>query len=179
MLYNMGARVSEVITIRIKDVILDHSPCVHLHGKGRKNRSVPLWQSTAELMRKWKRRLHSTEDSSYLFPNRGGNEMTRSNVTQRLALAVSKATTKCTSLRRHSISPHTIRHATAVHLLQSGVDITVIALWLGHESPATTHIYVEADLTMKQRALNRLKPAKTTSPRYRPPDQLMKFLESL
>jgi len=171
--------VSEVVTIRIKDVILDHSPCVHLHGKGRKNRSVPLWQSTAELIRKWKRRLHSTEDSSYLFPNRGGNEMTRSNVTQRLALAVSKAATQCTSLRRHSISPHTIRHATAMHLLQSGVDITVIALWLGHESPATTHIYVEADLTMKQRALDRLKPAETNSPRYRPPDQLIKFLESL
>ena len=179
MLYNTGARVSEVVTIRIKDVILDHSPCVHLHGKGRKNRSVPLWQSTAELIRKWKRRLHSTEDSSYLFPNRGGNEMTRSNVTQRLALAVSKAATQCTSLRRHSISPHTIRHATAMHLLQSGVDITVIALWLGHESPATTHIYVEADLTMKQRALDRLKPAETNSPRYRPPDQLIKFLESL
>jgi site-specific recombinase XerD len=66
-----------------------------------------------------------------------------------------------------------------MHLLQSGVDITVIALWLGHESPATTHMYVEADLTMKQRALNRLQPAKTNSPRYRPPDQLMKFLESL
>jgi len=66
-----------------------------------------------------------------------------------------------------------------MHLLQSGVDITVIALWLGHESPATTHIYVEADLTMKQRALDRLKPAETNSPRYRPPDQLIKFLESL
>jgi site-specific recombinase XerD len=66
-----------------------------------------------------------------------------------------------------------------MHLLQSGVDITVIALWLGHESPATTHMYVEADLTMKQRALNRLQPAKTNGPRYRPPDQLMKFLESL
>ena len=78
-----------------------------------------------------------------------------------------------------AVSPHTIRHATAMHLLQSGVDITVIALWLGHENPATTHMYVEADLTMKQRALNRLQPAKTNNLRYRPPDQLMKFLESL
>jgi site-specific recombinase XerD len=110
MLYNTGARVSEVVAIRIKDVVLDHSPCVHLHGKGRKNRSVPLWRSTAELMRKWKRWLHSTDDSSYLFPNRGGNEMTRSNVTQRLALAVSTAAIKCSSLRRHAISPHTVRH---------------------------------------------------------------------
>ena len=179
MLYNTGARVSEVVAIRIKDVVLDHSPCVHLHGKGRKNRSVPLWRSTAELLRKWKRCLDATEDSSFLFPNRGGTEMTRSNVTQRLALAVSAASRKCSSLRQRAISPHTIRHATAMHLLQSGVDITVIALWLGHESPATTHLYVEADLTMKQRALNRLQPAKATSLRFRPPDQLMKFLESL
>ncbi len=179
MLYNTGARVSEVVAIRIKDVILDHSPCVHLHGKGRKNRSVPLWRSTAELLRKWKRRLDVAEGSSYLFPNRGGTEMTRSNVTQRLALAVSAAALKCSTLRRRAISPHTVRHATAMHLLQSGVDITVIALWLGHESPATTHMYVEADLTMKQRALSRLQPTKGNSLRYRPPDQLMKFLESL
>jgi integrase/recombinase XerD len=179
MLYNTGARVSEVVAIRIKDVVLDHSPCVHLHGKGRKNRSVPLWRSTAELLRKWKRCLQTTEGSSYLFPNRGGIGMTRSNVTQRLALSVSTAAVKCSALRRRAISPHTIRHATAMHLLQSGVDITVIALWLGHESPATTHMYVEADLTMKQRALNRLQPENTSSLRYRPPDQLMKFLESL
>jgi len=105
--------------------------------------------------------------------------MTRSNVTQRLALAVSRAAMKWSSLRQRAMSPHTIHHATAMHLLQSGVDITVIALWLGHESPATTHMYVEADLTMKQRALNRLQPAEGNSPSYRPPDQLMKFLESL
>jgi integrase/recombinase XerD len=179
MLYNTGARVSEVIAIRIKDVVLDHSPCVHLHGKGRKNRSIPLWRSTAELVRKWKRCLHTTEESSYLFPNRGGTGMTRSNVTQRLALAVSTAAVKCSSLRQRAISPHTVRHATAMHLLQSGVDITVIALWLGHENPVTTHMYVEADLTMKQRALNRLQPANTSSLCYQPPDQLMKFLESL
>ncbi len=179
MLYNTGARVSEVIAIRIKDVVLDHSPCVHLYGKGRKNRSIPLWRSTVELMRKWKRCLLASEDSNYLFPNRDGTKMTRSNVTQRLALAVSTAAVTCSSLQQREVSPHTIRHATAMHLLQSGVDITVIALWLGHESPATTHMYVEADLTMKQRALNRLQPAKTKSFRYQPPDQLMKFLESL
>jgi len=179
MLYNTGARVSEVIAIRIKDVILDHSACVHLHGKGRKNRSIPLWQSTVDILRKWKRHLYSTEEADYLFPNRGGTEMTRSNVTQRLALAVSIAGGRCPSLRKRVISPHIVRHATAMHLLQSGVDITVIALWLGHESPATTHMYVEADLTMKQRALNRLEPVNTKSLRYRPPDQLMKFLENL
>lgn len=141
MLYNTGARVSEVIAIRIKDVILNHSACVHLQGKGRKNRSIPLWQSTAELLRKWKRRLNSTEDAAYLFPNRGGTEMTRSNVTQRLALAVSTAAVRCPSLRKRAISPHTVRHATAMHLLQSGVDITVIALLARPREPCNdTHV---------------------------------------
>jgi site-specific recombinase XerD len=179
MLYNTGGRVSEIIGIRLKDLILEHSPCVHLHGKGRKDRSVPLWGSTVSLLRRWIRRLDSTEDSSYLLPNRGGTQMTRSNVTQRLELAVRAAARKCLSLRQRTISPHIIRHTTAMHLLQSGVDITVIALWLGHESPTTTHMYIEADLSMKQRALARLQPAKTSGLRYQPPDQLLRFLESL
>jgi site-specific recombinase XerD len=105
--------------------------------------------------------------------------MTRSNVTQRLQLAVRLAAEKCPSLRQRVVSPHSIRHTTAMHLLQSGVDITVIALWLGHESPSTTHLYIEADLSMKQRALNRLQPAKTGGFRYRPPEQLLRFLENL
>jgi integrase/recombinase XerD len=105
--------------------------------------------------------------------------MTRSNVTQRLALSVTKATDYHPQLANRSISPHTIRHTTAMHLLQSGVDITVIALWLGHESPTTTHMYIEADLSMKERALSRLQPAGTTNTRYRPPDHLMQFLQDL
>jgi site-specific recombinase XerD len=179
MLYNTGARVSEVIGLRIEDAILEHSPSVHIHGKGRKHRSVPLWRSTAELMRKWKRHLNLATNNGYLFPNRGGTLMTRSNVTQRLALAIGAAAKQYPQLRTRAISPHSIRHTTAMHLLQSGVDITVIALWLGHESPTTTHMYIEADLSMKERALSRLQPAKTNGPRYRPPDQLMRFLESL
>ena len=105
--------------------------------------------------------------------------MARSNVTQRLELAVSAAAENYPQLAQRSISPHTIRHTTAMHLLQSGVDITVIALWLGHESPATTHMYLEADLSMKERTLNRLQPAGASPSRYRPPDQLMQFLQSL
>ena len=105
--------------------------------------------------------------------------MTRSNVTQRLATYVQVAASNRPHLLGNSISPHTIRHTTAMHLLQSGVDITVIALWLGHESPSTTHMYVEADLAMKERALGRLQPPSTTVPRYRPPDALMHFLQSL
>ncbi len=105
--------------------------------------------------------------------------MTRSNVTQRLALSIQTAATGTPQLLDRPVSPHTIRHTTAMHLLQSGVDMTVIALRLGHESPATTHIYVEADLAMKERALSRLQPPGIVGSRYRPPDKLMQFLQNL
>jgi integrase/recombinase XerD len=179
LMYNTGARVSEIIGLRIGDVIINGSAAAYLHGKGRKQRSVPLWPSTSALIRIWKRRLDDLGDDNLLFPNRSGGRMARSNVTQRLELAVSIAALQHPRLKRRSISPHTIRHTTAMHLLQSGVDITVIALWLGHESPATTHMYLEADLSMKERALNRLQPSGATVGRYRPPDQLMQFLQSL
>ncbi|MEQ8730500.1 MAG: tyrosine-type recombinase/integrase [Marinovum algicola] len=179
LMYNTGARVSEVIGLKVGDVVGDGTMAAHLHGKGRKERSVPLWRSTASLIRGWKRRLESAGDDSFLFPSRGGTRMARSNVTQRLDLAVSVAAARHPQLARRSISPHTIRHTTAMHLLQSGVDITVIALWLGHESPSTTHMYLEADLSMKERALDRLQPIGARPGRYRPPDQLMQFLQSL
>jgi integrase/recombinase XerD len=179
VLYNTGARVSEAIDLRVGDAILDASPAAHLHGKGRKERSVPLWRPTAALLRNWKKQLGKSRDGDFLFPNRSGGKLTRSNVTQRLALAVTTAANSCPQLTHRSISPHTIRHSTAMHLLQSGVDVTVIALWLGHESPATTHLYLEADLSMKERALGRLQPPGTKITRYRPPDQLLQFLQSL
>ncbi|MER9670146.1 tyrosine-type recombinase/integrase [Mesorhizobium sp. M0203] len=140
---------------------------------------MPLWRTTANLIRNWKRRLDYGGEENFLFPNRGGGCMARSNVTQRLELAVSAAAERYPQLARRSISPHTIRHTTAMHLLQSGVDISVIALWLGHESPATTHMYLQADLAMKERTLNRLQPMTASQTRYRPPDQLMQFLLSL
>lgn len=179
VLYNTGARVSEGLTVRVRDIILYGAPCVHLHGKGRKQRTVPLWRPTAALIRAWKRRLGAVPDTAALFPARDGNAMTRSNVTQRLKVYVQAAAKTMPALLGRAISPHTIRHTTAMHLLQSGIDITVIALWLGHESPATTHMYVEADLAMKERALGRLQPPSTTTQRYRPPDELMAFLQSL
>jgi integrase/recombinase XerD len=179
MLYNTGARVSEAISLRVGDVILEGVPSVHIHGKGRKQRTVPLWRSTATLIRAWKRRLNIVADAAPLFPNRGGLPMTRSNVSQRLTAYVTAASETMPTLLNRSISPHTIRHTTAMHLLQSGVDITVIALWLGHESPTTTHMYVEADLSMKERALGRLQPPNNSSQRYQPPDQLMQFLQTL
>ncbi|MBV8164613.1 MAG: site-specific integrase [Candidatus Eremiobacteraeota bacterium] len=179
MLYNTGARVSEIINLRVEDVVLDVSPAAHLHGKGRKRRSVPLWKATATTVRRWTARLPKAREADLLFPSRSGARLSRSNVAQRLAVSVSQATAAHPQLAGRTISPHTIRHTTAMHLLQSGVDIAVIALWLGHESPTTTHMYLEADLAMKEHALSRLQPVEVTSARYRPPDQLLAFLQSL
>ncbi len=157
LLYNTGARVSEITGVKVGDVVLDDgAACVHLHGKGRKQRSVPLWRSTVKAVRAWLRLNSRFDVASPLLPNRNGHAMTRTNVALRLAVAVQAATCAFPDLAKRRVSPHTIRHTTAMHLLQAGVDISVIALWLGHESPVTTHHYVEADLTMKERALARL-----------------------
>ena len=110
---------------------------------------------------------------------RSGALRSRGNVTQRLALAVQATTVTQPQLAKRSISPHLIRHTTAMHLLQSGVDISVIALWLGHESPTTTHQYVEADLTMKEQALGRLQEPDAAVRRYKAPDSLVEFLKTL
>ena len=179
MLYNTGARVSEIIGVRVADVVLDGAPCVHLHGKGRKQRSTPLWKATVQEIRAWLQRNPKLGKDAALLPNRNGNAMTRSNVTQRLDIAVARAAEVNTRLGKRSISPHTIRHSTAMHLLQSGVAFSVIALWLGHESTTTTHRYVEANLEMKQRALAGLQEPDTKLSRYQPPDDLMKFLQAL
>lgn len=180
MLYNAGARVSEITAVKVSDVVLDAgAACVHLHGKGRKQRSVPLWRSTVKAVRAWLRLNPQFEARSTLLPNRNGQAMTRTNVTLRLASAVRSATGAFPDLAKRRVSPHTIRHTTAMHLLQAGVDMSVIALWLGHESPATTHHYVEADLTMKERALAKLHEPTAKIQRYRAPDALIDFLKSL
>src|SRR6185437_11206146 len=179
VLYNTGARVSEVINLQVGELVLDVSPVAHLRGKGRKRRSVPLWKATATVIRQWVRQLAKASETDFLFPSSLGRRLSRSSITQRLALAVERATQEHPQLAGRAISPHTIRHTTAMHLLQSGVDITVIALWLGHESPSTTHLYLEADLAMKENALSRLQPVNAAPARYRPPDQLMAFLQSL
>jgi integrase/recombinase XerD len=179
LLYNTGARVSELLGIRVSDVTLEGgTPSVRLRGKGRKQRTVPLWKETAAQIHQWLQYAQLRADQP-LVPNRYGQEMTRSNVAERLALAVALATERCPQLVGRVISPHTLRHSTAMHLLQGGVDITVIALWLGHESPVTTHGYIEADLAMKERALAAINPPQIKQARYRPPDVLLKFLEAL
>jgi integrase/recombinase XerD len=179
LLYNTGARVSELIGVTLADVVLDAGACVHLHGKGRKQRSVPLWKSTVKLIKAWLKLNPAFLPTAALLPNRSGQAMTRSNVTQRLELAVKTAAQTTPSLRDRAISPHTLRHTTAMHLLQSGVDISVIALWLGHESPTTTHQYIEADLAMKEKALARLHDPNTAAARFRPDDDLLAFLKTL
>lgn len=180
MLYNTGARVSEIIGVKVGDVVMDESACVHLRGKGRKQRSTPLWKSTIQAIRAWLRRNPMLGADAALLPNRDGNAMTRFNVTQRLNIAVVRAAMTYSSLSKRKISPHTIRHTTAMHLLQSGVAFSVIALWLGHESTTTTHRYVEADLAMKEKALARLQEPETIIFRYHPTDDaLMQFLQAL
>lgn len=180
LLYNTGARVSEIIGVKVGDVVMGESACVHLRGKGRKQRSTPLWKSTIQEIRAWLKRNPALDADAALLPNRDGQPMTRCNVTQRLNIAVKHAAQTVSSLSKRKISPHTIRHTTAMHLLQSGVSFNVIALWLGHESTTTTHRYVEADLAMKNKALARLQSPKTPSYRFQPDnDALLQFLQSL
>ena len=157
-MYNTGARVSEIIGVKVGDVVLDDgAACVHLHGKGRKQRSVPLWRSTVKAVRAWLQRNPQFEAASPLLPNRNGRVDDANQCCAQIGIGSQACDGFLPSFGETArISPHTIRHTTAMHLLQAGVDISVIALWLGHESPATTHHYVEADLTMKERALAKL-----------------------
>jgi integrase/recombinase XerD len=152
--YNTGARVSELIALRVRDVLLERNTAVHLHGKGRKQRAIPLWKNTATELRAWLDRTSPAPDAP-MFPNRAGAPLTRSGVRDRLDRAVAAAEQRCPSLHGQHVSPHTLRHSTAMHLLQSGTDLPVIALWLGHSSPAATHQYLEA----KSRRQGNISPA--------------------
>jgi site-specific recombinase XerD len=114
-----------------------------------------------------------------VFPNRAGAPLTRSGVRDRLDRAVAIAAQRCPSLHGQRVTPHTLRHSTAMHLLQSGTDVAVIAIWLGHESPATTHQYLEADLAAKEAVLRRLDDPHRSSARFRPGDRLLAFLQAL
>ncbi|WP_232455409.1 tyrosine-type recombinase/integrase [Burkholderia ubonensis] len=177
-LYNTGARVSELLEIRVSDLVFGPTVWVRIHGKGRKERSVPLWPDTARELKRWLRQYPRAPHEP-LFPGRSGDPLTRVGFTDRLKRAVQGASQQFPELARRRISPHVARHSVAMHMLQSGVDITVIALWLGHESPVTTHRYVEADLQMKDRALQALQPPSHKPLRYRPKDDVLRFLQDL
>lgn len=177
-MYNTGCRVSEILGVKRSDLLLGPSSHLKLFGKGRKERVIPLWKSTAKHIKQWFVDLPESENTA-VFANRNGQHLSRSGVEYRLELAVQRSIQQCPSLKGRNISPHTIRHTTAMHLLQAGVDITVIALWLGHESPATTHGYIELDLNMKRKTLEKIKSPKFYRHNNKIPDSLISFLEGL
>lgn len=178
-MYNTGARVSEIVGMLVSDVKLTSSGGMfQLRGKGRKERALPLWKRTVTTLRKWIAANHLQKEQP-LFANARGQAMTRSGVEKRLREAVRKAGETCPSVRAKRVSPHTLRHTTAMHLLQSGVDITVIAMWLGHENIETTHCYITANLELKEKALKMLQPPSGGDFRFRPGNELLEFLQSL
>ena len=175
-LYNTGARISEALQIRPQD-LLDRA--VHLRGKGRKDRMVPVWPRTERLLRQWCK-TESVAPDQLVFTNRNGEPLSRDGVAFRLALSVRKAAVHCPTLNQRRITCHTFRHSCAMSLLQAGVALEVIALWLGHAKPMTTHGYIEADLKMKAECLKRL--TEPTPPRRRAAQEsshLLAFLEAI
>ena len=178
LLYNTGARVSEITAVRVRDVLAADGAQIQLHGKGRKQRIVPLWRQTQSQVRRWIKDNQLAPEAP-LLPNRFGQPLSRSGVAWQLRRWLCQAAIKAPSLQCRHISPHTFRHTIAMHLLQSGVAPEVIALWLGHESPNTTHLYVEADLEMKRKTLNKLSPTHTKRSAAKPSDQLLRFLDQL
>jgi integrase/recombinase XerD len=177
-MYNTGARASELTALTLGQVGFGSTTLVHLHGKGRKERTVPLWPQTAKVLTRWFQILN-TDEKGFAFPTVRGTRLSADALDRLLKGAAGRAATTCPELASKRVTPHVIRHTTALHLLQAGVDIAVIALWLGHESIETTHGYVEADLEMKQRALEKLTPATATVSRFKAGDSLLQFLSRL
>jgi integrase/recombinase XerD len=173
-----GLRVSELTGLTRGDVHLGTGPHVSCHGKGRKQRITPLTTVTVAVLRAWLAGRHG-EPGQPLFPNRTGGRLSRDAVEKRLAQHVATAAAECPSLKAKNVTAHTLRHTAAMRLLHAGVDTSVIALWLGHEQADTTQVYLHADLALKEKALARTAPANTRPGRYKPPDQLLAFLESL
>jgi site-specific recombinase XerD len=173
-----GLRISELTGLTCGDLHLGNGPHVSCHGKGRKQRITPLARVTVAVLRAWlaERTAHPGQP---LFPNRTGGTLSRDAVEKRLAGHVATAAGTCPSLKAKTITAHTLRHTAAMRLLHAGVDTSVIALWLGHEQADTTQIYLHADLALKEKALARTTPPGTKPGRYRPPDQLLAFLEAL
>jgi site-specific recombinase XerD len=177
-MYNVGARVSEIAGLRRQHVAFGATCYVQLHGKGRKERTIPLWPTTTQVLKEWFRETQARDDDP-AFPGIRGAPLTRFAIHLVLQKAVRSASRQCPSLVGKKVSPHLIRHGTAMALLQAGIDITVIAMWLGHESIETTNVYMHANLSMKEKALAKLQPIDTSFRRFRPDDRLLAFLEAL
>lgn len=177
-LYHTGARVSEALRLRQQDIHWGSPSTASLHGKGRKERVIPLLKPIAQALKcALDQRPH--EPTALIFQNRFGQPLTRWGVEKRLHRTVQQAAQHCPSLQDQTVCPHTFRHTTAMRLLQADVDIMVIALLLGHESPTTTHHYIELDLQMKERCLRKLQSPKIKTNRFKPTDRLLEFLENL
>jgi len=173
-----GLRVSELIGLSCQDIVLGTGAHVHCQGKGRKHRCTPLRPETAKMLEAWLRERRGRPEDPLFLSTRGG-KLSRDAIERLITKYTARAARTCTSLQRKKVSPHVLRHAAAMDLLQNGVDRSVIALWLGHESVETTQMYLHADMRLKEQALSRTKPLKVRLGRYRPTDKLLAFLESL
>jgi integrase/recombinase XerD len=173
-----GLRASELIGLRCKDVVLGTGAHVRCDGKGRKERSTPLRRDTAKLLEQWLKEQRSDPDQP-LFRTTHGRRLSRDALERLVRRHVMAASVSCPTLTTKRVSPHVLRHSTAMELLQHGVDQSVIALWLGHESIETTQIYIHADLRLKEKALSRVASPTANPGRYRPDDKLLAFLEAL
>jgi len=173
-----GLRVSELINLNCADIVLGTGAHIRCEGKGRKQRSTPLRRDTVRTLEAWLKERSGQADDP-VFPTIRGDRLSRDaveHIVRKYVLAASRA---CASLVGKRVSPHVLRHSTAMDLLQNGVDRTVIALWLGHESVETTQVYVHADMRLKEKALARVASTTSRPGRYRPDDALLSFLESL
>jgi integrase/recombinase XerD len=173
-----GLRLSEVTSIRQQDVSLGAGAHIHCEGKGRKERCTPLAKSTVNVLRAWMREQELT-GAKLLFPSVRGSRLSADAVQRLVNKYVGLAQKACPSLADKRVSPHVLRHTTAMALLQAGVDRALIALWLGHESVETTQIYLDADLAMKEAILSKTTPIEAKAGRYRATDELLAFLKSL
>ncbi len=175
-----GLRASELANLRCEDLNLDTGAWVRCDGKGRKERCTPLTRPTVQVLQVWLREL-SGDPASPLFPSRTGGHLTRAGIWRLVAKHTATAATRCPSLTTKNITPHSLRHTAAMQLLSAPdpVDTATIALWLGHETLDTTNKYLHADMELKRRAIERTTPPNVKPGSYRPPDQVLAFLESL
>ena len=180
ILYNTGCRVSEMISIHTQDVILapDGTSSIRFIGKGRKERVTPIWKTTAAFIGDYIK-LQNLSENDRLFQNRNKAPLTRSGAAQRITVISAKARKIALSLKEKRVTPHTFRHSAAMNLLQAGVDISTIAIWLGHESIETTHRYMVADIELKRKAMEKLEETVDASFNYKPSLSILAFLESL
>lgn len=174
-----GLRASELVGLRCGDVVLGSGSHICCMGKGRKERATPLRRETARLLAAWIGNDNDKDESSPLFPSIRGERLSRDALEHLVRKHCLTAARACPSIGAKRVTPHTLRHSTAMDLLHHGVDPAVIALWLGHENVETTQIYIHADMRMKEKALARVAAPATPSSRFRPDDQLLAFLEAL